>query len=420
MTPPDSTTSENFEWIHGGGLTTPSGFTASGVAAGLKASNAPDVGMLYAHSPCRAAGAFTPHPFAAAPVQFTQELVSKQTPVHAVAVNSGNANACTGKNGLADTGHIAQFTADLLDISWEKVLVCSTGIIGRRLPMDSLLEGIKSAAGDLSENSGEDFAEAIMTTDTRPKSHAVQLQVGGQTVSIGGAAKGAGMIAPRMIPARPAHATMLSFVTTDAAVDQEFLDECLQEALHASFNRITVDGESSTNDTFLVLANAEADNPTLTTESEEADTFREALTALVQELAKDIIRDAEGATRFVELRVSGAATEQEARLCAESIANSLLCKTAWNGGDPNWGRILEAAGNAEVSLDPENVALDYNEVPIVRESVDAGTSQPDQAAALSGDSFTIKLDLGMGESEYTIWTCDLSQEYVRINAEYHT
>jgi glutamate N-acetyltransferase/amino-acid N-acetyltransferase len=407
--------------IDNGSVTTPAGFQAAGVKAGLKRSGALDMALIVSECPAAAAAAFTSNKFAAPPVLYDEERIAAGTPIRAIIVNSGNANACTGAQGLRDVHTTAEKVAELLAIQPAEVLVSSTGRIGVPMPMPTILAGVEAAAKALSEDGGLDAASAIMTTDTVRKSLAVSLEIGGRTVHIGGMTKGAGMIAPKLIrPANRKEATMLAYVTTDAAVDPGFLDACLGQSLDESFNRITIDGDTSTNDTFVVLANGRAGNPPLTAESPEAPQFIAAFNHLVGRLAKEMVLDGEGVTRFVELKVCGARNDEEARTCAETIANSALCKTAWFGADPNWGRILDAAGYAGVELNPEMVNLDYEGLPVVRGGMDAGTPEAELVKAIDRREFRIDLELGVGTGEFTIWTCDLTYEYVKINADYHT
>jgi len=401
------------------GVTFPRGFRAAGVAAGLKVSRRPDIAVLFSERPATAAGAFTANRFAAAPVEYDRAVLERGGAVRAVVINSGNANACTGLGGLADAEATARHAAALLGVEPEEVLVASTGRIGVRLPMDRLLAGVETACGALSPDGGRAAAEAIMTTDTRPKEAGAKIDLVTATLRIGGMVKGAGMIAPTMKPAG-LHATMLAFVTTDAAVSADFLRRCTAEAVERSFNRITVDGDMSTNDTVLVLANGASNGPTLTAENAGAAEFANALTAVMQSLARQIVLDGEGATKFVEVCVRGAVDDGQARACADAIANSVLCKTAWFGGDPNWGRVLAAAGYSGAEFAPERVNLDYNGTPIVRNGVDAGTPEEAQARAMAGSDLCIELDLGAGSGSAVVWTCDLSYDYVKINAEYHT
>ena len=410
----------HFSLIPDGSVTTPAGFRAAGIAVGLKRSGALDMALLVSDVPATAAAAFTANLFAAAPVLVDREIIQAGKPVRAILVNSGNANACCGARGLSDARDMVATAAGLLGITPAEVLVSSTGRIGVPMPMEKVRRGTELAVKALSATGGQQAANAIMTTDTRPKSLAVALTVGGRQVHIGGMCKGAGMIAPRLVPVRVPQATMLAYVTTDAAVDPDFLQECLNHSLDHSFNRITVDGDTSTNDTFLLLANGVAGNAPLNRGHRDAVLFRDALAFLVGRLAREMVLDGEGVTKFVELTVRGAQTTADARRCAEAIANSLLVKTAWFGADPNWGRILCAAGYSGITFDPARVNLDYDDVPVVRGGMEAGTPEADEVKVLKQREFRVTLELGAGTAEFTVWTCDLSYEYVKINADYHT
>lgn len=410
-----------FQVLDGGGVATPAGFQAAGVVAGLKRSGAPDMALLHSTVPATVAGAFTTNAFAAAPVRYDQHILDGGGTARAVIVNSGNANACTGGQGDRDARATAECVAQLLGVAPGEVLVSSTGRIGVPMPMPVVLNGARLAVAALAagDAAGARAAQAIMTTDTRPKSLAVELVLGGRTVRIGGMAKGAGMIAPAM-KQQPPQATMLAYVATDAAVSRAALDRCVGQALDQSFNRITVDGDTSTNDTLLAFANGCAGNPVLETDSPEFPEFFAAFAFVLAHLAREMVLDGEGVTRFVELNVTGAASDAEARTCAEAIANSALCKTAWFGADPNWGRILCAAGYSGAALDAARVRLDYEGVPVVRGGMDAGTPEKQLVEAISRREFRIDLDLGVGPGAFTVWTCDLTYEYVKINADYHT
>jgi len=373
--------------------------------------------MIFSEKPAVTAGAFTTSLFPSAPVIYDERKLKATSMVRTVVVNTGNANACTGERGLCDTKRTAELAAEALSISVEEVLVASTGRIGIPLPMDLIEKGVGLAAAALSPDGGADASEAIMTTDTRPKRRESTISIAGREIRFGGMVKGAGMIAPKMtVP----HATMLAFITTDAAVDPAFLASCLNKSVSDSFNKITVDGDMSTNDTVLVMANGEAGNPILSADSPESAKFADALTRISHELAMDIVLDAEGATKFVVVKVSGAATDADAALCAEAIANSMLCKTAWFGGDPNWGRVLAAAGYSGAEFAAENVSLFYDDKLVVKGGADAGTPETELEKTLSKDFFTVSIDLGAGKRATEMWTSDISYEYVKINADYHT
>ena len=407
----------NFKIIEGGGVTSASGFSASGIKAGLKKSGNADMALIYSDTPANAAGAFTTSLFPAAPVVLAKENLAVNQKYRAIIVNSGNANACTGEQGYRDAVKMAEVTASELDIESNQVFVSSTGRIGTPLPMGIIENGIRLAVSALSKEGGPDAAKAIMTTDTVPKEACVSFELDGKTVHIGGICKGAGMIDPKMtVP----HATMLSFITTDADIESQLLSELLREVAGQSFNRVTVDGDMSTNDTVLIMANGQAGNSTITQDSPHAEIFKGALHYVMQHLAKAIVYDAEGATKFITVSIKNAKSAKDAELCADSISNSLLCKTAWFGGDPNWGRVLAAAGYSGASFDPAKVNLYYDSKPVVVNGEDAGTPESELEEVLKNDEFKVLLDLNDGEYSYEMWTNDISYEYVKINAEYHT
>ena len=406
------------ELIENGSVTSPAGFLAAGVVAGFKKSKKSDFAMLFSQYDCNAAGTFTSNLFPAAPVQLCRKRIEDRTPIRAVIVNSGVANACTGKEGYDNSCKSARMTADILNLKEENILTASTGRIGVQLPMDILAKGIKMASEALSVNGGFDAAQAIMTTDTKPKSVAVKFQINGKTVTVGGMTKGAGMIAPGMIVCRP-HATMLCFITTDAAVSADDLTEFLNASVDQSFNRITVDNDMSTNDTCVVLANG-ASGVEIKAGTPEADLFCDALNTVTAVLARAMVMDGEGVTKFVAVEVKGAANDHDARICARAIANSMLCKTAWFGCDPNWGRVLAAAGYSGAKFNPDLVNMDYDEMAVIRGGMDAGTPESTLCEVMKRREFTIHLNLGAGDAEHTIWTSDISHDYVTINADYHT
>jgi glutamate N-acetyltransferase/amino-acid N-acetyltransferase len=405
-----------------GGLTAVLGFQAAGVACGLKATGDRDLALIYAKDACTAAGVFTQNRFPAAPVLYDKKVLARNTAgIRAVVINSGCANACTGEPGLADARRTAALAGEALGIAPESVLVMSTGVIGQPLALDKVARGIVAAANTLSATGGHEAVLAIMTTDTRPKESAVQLALASRTVTIGGMCKGAGMIHPDM-------ATMLGLIVTDAAVEAELLAHALRQAVKRSFNMITVDGDTSTNDTVLLLANGLAANPPLTDESSPgyAD-FVAALTYVATELAKMIVRDGEGATKFITVQVRGAPTFVEARQAAMAVARSSLVKTAIYGQDANWGRVLAAVGYSGVEIDPGRVALWFGtgqagDAPL--QLVKGGRPfDVDEARAsdiLAHEAIEIAVDLGLGAEKATVWTCDLSHEYVDINAHYRT
>ncbi len=390
------------------GVTAPLGFLAGGMACGIK-KGIPDLALLLSLKPSSAAGVFTTNLVKAAPVLVSSMQV-REGKARAIVVNSGNANACTGEKGMKDAWTMVETTAQALGIPKNEVLVCSTGVIGEPLPMEAITEGIETLAGQLKEEGEEDFARAIMTTDSFPKSAAREVQGPWGTFRIGGAAKGAGMIHPHM-------ATMLAFITTDLELEAPLLQKTLKGAVDRSFNRITVDGDTSTNDTVLILANGASG---VKGEKGALDAFQEALVDLCQELAQMIVRDGEGATKVVKIVVKGAISPEEGEKAARRLANSLLVKTALYGEDPNWGRLAAAVGSSGAILDPSRLKISIGDVEVVREGL--GIPQAEKAAhqVMRQREYTITLDLGMGEGEYWVWTCDLTYDYIRINAEYRS
>ncbi len=401
------------EEIPDGGVTSPTGFRSSAVAAAIKYEGRNDVSLLVADAPCAVAGVFTTNQVAAAPVVLDRRLVASGT-AQAVLINTGCANACTGQRGFDDAAASAKAAAAALGIAENHVLVASTGVIGALLPLDRLISGAKAAAASLSRGNEETLARAIMTTDTVPKHAAVTCEIDGKKVTIGGICKGAGMIEPMM-------ATMLCFMTTDAAVETAWLKETLKKAIDASFNRIVVDGDESTNDTALVFANGAAGNAPLNAAHPQAAVFESALVRLATALAKKIVMDGEGVTKFVTVNVTGAATERDARRVARAIGKSPLVKTAWFGADPNWGRVICATGYSGAEVDEGKVRIFYGPVC----AYDRGTVADAAALAKMKDlmrarAFEVTVDLGLGSGEDTLYTCDFSLEYVKINADYTT
>jgi glutamate N-acetyltransferase / amino-acid N-acetyltransferase len=413
----------DFQALPDGGVCSPRGFLAAGVTSGLKKSGAPDLAMIFSERPAEVAGAFTSNLFAAAPVEWDRRVLRREEPVRAVVVNSGVANACTGAQGAQDTRAMAAYAAEKLQVTTDQVLVSSTGVIGEFLPMGIIRHGIDLAVSALSEKGSHDAARAIMTTDTVEKRVAVSLEIAGKTITIGAMTKGAGMIAPQMTlcQTRPRQATMLAYFTTDAAIQRDALQTALQTALERSFNRIVVDGDTSTNDTMVVLANGAAENAAILPETPELEAFTAALEFCAAYLAKAMVMDGEGVTKFVDLRVSGTLDNQSARQIAEAIARSPLCKTAWYGADPNWGRILCAAGYSHVPFKPTQVDLYFDDRPVVLSGLSAKKcTEAELAAVLKKRSFQVRLSVGQGPGQFQIWTCDLSHDYVKINADYHT
>ncbi len=400
-----------------GSVTTPRGFVAAAVAAGIKQSGRPDLVLVAADRDCAAAGVFTRNRVPAAPVLLDREtLAANPAALRGVLINAGNANACTGAPGLADAREMQRLAAAATGGQPEQFLIMSTGVIGVPLPMERVRAGVAALAPLLAAGGGPAAAEAIMTTDTRPKRAAVEVDLPAGRVTIGGMAKGAGMIHPDM-------ATLLGVLTTDAAIDGDVLESSLREAVAASFNAISIDGDTSTNDSVVLLANGAAG--VAIADDESRARFTAALTDLCLHLAQLIVRDGEGATRFVTLVVSGAESAADARRAADTIATSPLVKTAFAGGDPNWGRIMMAAGRSGAALDPTRLAL-WVEAPgapplqLVRGGTPTGYAEAEAAAVFAQPEFTVHLDLGLGDGAVTLWTTDLSHEYVSINADYRT
>jgi glutamate N-acetyltransferase/amino-acid N-acetyltransferase len=394
-----------------GAITAPAGFRAAGICAGIKKDVA-DLALLVADAPCAAAAVFTTNRAQAAPVLVSRENVASGR-ARAVVVNSGCANAATGEGGLADAREMASLTAQAVGCSPAEVLVASTGVIGARLPMEKLRAAIPRAAAALSNEGGADAARAIMTTDTRPKEVLVEFAVGGRTARLGGMAKGAGMIAPHM-------ATMLAFLTTDAAIAPKVLRQALTRAVAASFNSITVDGDTSTNDTAVVLASGACGAPLIERPSPDLDAFGAALGEACQRLAQMLIRDGEGATRVAEVRVEGARTHEDAERVARTVAESPLVKTALYGGDANWGRILGAVGRAGVALDINRVDIFLGDVWVSEAGAAREYDESLATDAFTRDTVLIRVRLNAGGQSTSVWTCDLSHGYVDINGSYRS
>ncbi|MDH7577487.1 MAG: bifunctional glutamate N-acetyltransferase/amino-acid acetyltransferase ArgJ [Bacillota bacterium] len=404
---------ETTKWeVLPGGITAPQGFQAAGVVAQIRKKGRRDLALIYSQVPAAAAALFTQNQVKAAPVLVSKENLAGRT-VQAIVANSGIANACTGRQGLSDARRMAALTAEVLGISPDLVVVASTGVIGIPLPMEKIEKGIREAAASLSRDGGGAASEAIITTDTCPKEYAVKVCLGKKEVTLGGIAKGSGMIHPNL-------ATMLSFLTTDAAVRPEALAEALRWAGERSFNAVTVDGDTSTNDMVVLLANGLAGNEPLTGEEPDYFLFREALLAVCRELVKMIARDGEGATKFLEIRVKGAEREEEARLIARSVAGSNLVKAAIFGEDANWGRIITAAGYAGVPFDPDRVDIFLGDLKVAEKGAGLDFGEEEAHAVLEGREVVITLDLNQGTAEAVAWGCDLSYDYVRINAHYRT
>lgn len=392
-----------------GGLTTPRGFVAAATSCGIKDPNKPrmDLAIVRSTVPCIAAGTFTTNRVKAAPVRVSQEHLRRDD-IQAIIANSGNANACTGPRGIDDAKTMVKATARALGLRQRQVAVCSTGIIGLPMPMARIEPAIAGLCERLDTSGGGDLANAILTSDTRAKEAAVTFNLGGKKATIGACAKGAGMICPSM-------ATMLCFVTTDAAIGKSELQRAVQISVEQSFNRITIDGDMSTNDTVLVLANGAAGNTAIKAGSGDEKVFRKALSEVMLKLAKAIVSDGERVTKFVEVQVRGAATYLDAKKIAEAVAKSSLCKCSWNGGDANWGRIMDAIGYARARVREELVDIYFGGVAATRGGLASSTPLGELRKVVENPSFSIRIDLHLGSADYTVYTSDLSPEYVDFN-----
>jgi glutamate N-acetyltransferase/amino-acid N-acetyltransferase len=405
------------EFDPGGSVTSPVGFTAGVAACGFKNTGALDLALLVSSEDCRAAGVFTQNQVVAAPVIVDREtLADHAARIRCVVVNAGVANACTGQAGLDVARETQSFAARQIGCEPEQVLVLSTGVIGASLDMQCMKQGIEHAVGRCDADNGVATAEAIMTTDTKPKHASIRVELPDGVITLGGIAKGAGMIHPNL-------GTMLAVLTTDASVPLETLRKMLADSTNRSFNRISVDGDTSTNDSVLLMANGSSGIRLETASVRRA--FKEALDQLCLELAQAIVRDAEGATKFINLHITGAQTEADALKVGHAIVTSPLVKTAIAGGDPNWGRILAAAGRAGVLLNPDQLSLwiaskGLDEIQLVEGGAALALDMQEASVIFSTSELTIRLDLGMGGAGATLWTCDLTTAYVQINSEYHT
>ena len=394
-----------------GGVTAVPGFLACGIYAGIKKDKL-DLAMLYHPQLCSAAGVFTTNLVKAAPLTVTMDRLTGGY-AHGIVVNSGNANACNGSQGLADAKAMAAAAAEAVGVKEEYMLVTSTGVIGQLMPMDKVIPGVVKAAGALSPEGGADASQAIMTTDLVPKEKAVQVDISGQLVTIGGMAKGSGMIHPNM-------ATMLGFITTDAVIDPQTLRLCLKDAVDASFNMITVDGDTSTNDMVVVLASGTANNQPVKPGTGEYNDLLAGLTQVCAGLAQDVARDGEGATTLLEVVVKNGPTVEDARMAARAVAGSNLFKSAVFGRDANWGRILCAVGYSGAQFNPELVDIYIGDEQVAKDGGGIKFSEERATEILSKEKVTVTVDLKTGDSSATAWGCDLTYDYVRINGSYRT
>lgn len=402
-----------------GGVTSPKGFKAAGVAAGIKYSNRKDLAMIFSETPCVVAGCFTSNVVKAAPVKWDMEVVEKSPFVQAVVVNSGIANAATGQPGMETCKKTAECVAKTMGIPSESVLIGSTGVIGNQIPIDRIEAGVKALSGIISDTrqAAADAEAAIMTTDTVPKEIAVSVNIGGKKVTVGGMSKGSGMIHPNMC-------TMLAYICTDCAITKEMLTVIAKKDIPETFNMITVDGDTSTNDTYLIMANSLAGNPVIDKEGEDFDAFLAAVHYVNEHLAKKMAKDGEGATALFEVKVINSDTKENAKILAKSVAGSSLCKAAIFGHDSNFGRFLCALGYSGVQFDPEKVSLKYvskaGEVEVFKKGLKTSYDEDEATKILSEDEITVICDMDMGSASATAWGCDLSYDYVKINADYRS
>ena len=394
------------------GVTYPQGFQAAGVKAGIKKSGNLDVAVIYTEQEAAVAGTFTQNAVASAPVRASKKVIATGM-AHAITANAGCANACTGEQGEKDAAAMQDITATALGCKADDVVVASTGVIGVNLPMDKMENGIKQAVKELSSDGSENAGKAIITTDTYSKACATEITLGGKEVRFGAIAKGSGMIQPNM-------ATMLCFITTDAAIDSKLLQKALSEIVEVSFNMISIDGDMSTNDMVIVLANGAAGNAKITEENEDYKLFKATLQNICQELSKKIAADGEGATKFLTISVTGARNFAEAKTIGMSVAKSPLVKTAFFGEDPNWGRVICAVGYAGVPMDPQKTVVKFGGIPVYANGVGAEYDEAELRKVMEAHDIIITIDMGEGDAKADIWSCDFSYEYVKINGEYHT
>jgi len=403
---------DDIRYITDGTIVTPKGFKAAGIHAGLRYTKK-DLGVVVCDVPASCAAVYTQSHFQAAPLKVTQRSISVENKLQAVIVNSACANACTGEKGLQDAYEMRTLCAEQFGLEPHLVAVASTGVIGEFLPMEKIQAGIKLLSLGATTEHAEAFQTAILTTDTVMKKACYQTTIDGKVVTIGGAAKGSGMIHPNM-------ATMLAFITTDANISSDVLQEALRSITDVSFNQITVDGETSTNDMVVVMASGLADNDELTVNHPEWHKFYEVLKKTCEDLAKQISKDGEGATKLIEVRVNGAASDEEAKIIAKKIVGSNLVKTAVYGADANWGRIIGAIGHSQAVVNPENVDVSIGDIVMLKGSQPQAFSEEEATLYLQNSEIVITVDLHIGDGSGVAWGCDLTYEYVKINASYRT
>lgn len=401
-----------------GSIVAPEGFLAAGIRTGVKRRRK-DLAIIYTKKSATTAGVYTTNMVKAAPLLVTKDIVEKGTPVNAIIINSGNANACTGGEGLTNSWQMAQKTQQVLNLPERSVLVASTGVIGVQLQMDKISDGIEEIVTQMGNNeqSALNAAEGIMTTDTFIKGIAYEFEISGKTVKIGAIAKGSGMIHPNM-------GTMLGFITTDAVISKDMLQKALSDSTKNTYNMISIDGDTSTNDMVIILANGEAKNKPIEAEGEDYKTFAKALDMVNKHLAKQIVLDGEGATKFLEVKIIGAYDENSARILAKSVITSNLVKTAFFGEDANWGRILAALGYSGVEFNPDNVSIEFSagdsSMFLMKDGLPVDFSEDDAHELLKNKEITVNVYMKEGEAQAAAWGCDLTYEYVRINGEYRT
>ena len=394
------------------GVAYPQGFKAAGVRAGIKKSGNLDLAVIYTEKEAAVAGVFTKNQVAAAPIRVSKIVVDTGS-AHAIVANAGCANACTGEQGIHDAEKMAEIAAQELNCRSDDVIVASTGVIGVNLPMDKMESGIKDAVKNLSREGSVNAGNAIVTTDTYSKSCATEIEIGGKLVRFGAIAKGSGMIQPDM-------ATMLCFITTDADIEQKLLQEALGEITEVTFNMISIDGDMSTNDMVTVMANGAAGNPKITSKDDDYKKFYSTLENICRELSKKIAADGEGATKFLTINVSGAKNFSDAKQIGMSVAKSPLVKTAFFGEDPNWGRVICAVGYSGVKINPASTVVKFGDIPVYAHGVGANYDEGALKKVMAARDISIGIELGLGETSATVWSCDFSYEYVKINGEYHT
>ncbi|UJL47507.1 bifunctional glutamate N-acetyltransferase/amino-acid acetyltransferase ArgJ [Virgibacillus sp. NKC19-16] len=404
-------TEKGIHIVNNGHVTSPQGFSAGGMHAGFRKTKL-DFGWIHSDTPATAAGVYTLNAFQAAPLKVTKESIEKENLIQTVVVNSGVANSCTGKQGIQDALETQALAAEKMGVAVDHVAVSSTGLIGVPLPMEKIHTGIE-AMDDSNHASPDNFENAILTTDTVTKHIAVEVEIDGKTITIGGAAKGSGMIDPNM-------ATMLSFITTDAAVDHDSLQKALSDTTNKSFNMITIDGDSSTNDTVLVLANGQQNNKVLNESHPQWASFLQAFQYVCEGLAKQIARDGEGATKLIEVNVGSAPSDNVASQVAKAVISSNLVKAAVYGTDPNWGRIVTAVGYSEQPIDPDKVSVSLGDIAVVKEGLPVYFDETYAKQYLENETVELNVDLGNGSHVSTAWGCDLTYDYVKINASYRT